>query len=127
MRTYTFTTTLSPMDDADLAANFKNMRRKFWIRQDLWIPEDVTVVFGKIKKHPTHGKPYIAYFNGSNKITIMPEMAHVYVAVHTALLHEMAHLYVAVKYQDDRRAAHGKTFHDEIDRLYALGAFRELI
>ena len=117
------------MEDSDLRRNFKMQRDKYWIKQGLWIPSDLIVVFEKIKRTEADiGKPrLVASYDGVKTIRIMPEMAYVYVAVHTALLHEMAHVYVAYRYRDCRRSGHGKTFHAEIDRLYALGAFRKLI
>jgi hypothetical protein len=116
------------MEDSDLVYNFKTLRRRYWIKQGLWLPE-VTVRFGKIKRSLSGvGKPpFIAHFNGNDKITLTPELAFIYVAAHTALLHEMAHLYIAVGYRNNRRCGHGETFNKEIDRLYALGAFRKLI
>ena len=131
MRTYTFTTTISPMDDSDLKYNFRKLRRRYWIRRGLWIPEDTTVVFEKIKKTKGDiGKPALLaeYDANNNIIRIIPFLKYVYVQAHTALLHEMAHLYVGVSTNwDGRKGKHGKTFNDEIDRLYALGAFRKLI
>ena len=125
VRTYTFTTTVSPMDDSDLARNFQTLRRRYWIRHGLWMPEDITVTFEKIKKKKRYtGKPaLIAEFDG-NKIRITPILKHVWVQAHTSLLHEMAHIYRVANFND---ASHGKGFKEEIDRLYALGAFRKLI
>ena len=144
MRTYTITTTISPMDDSDLLHNFKKMRRKYWIKRRLWIPEDVAVVFGKIKKtqfdigkppaiatcanRHVHGASLFAVSDPENKIIITSEIKHSYFAVHISLLHEIAHLYIGTSTNWDRRKdGHGKTFNKEIDRLYALGAFRKLI
>ncbi len=131
MRTYTFTTTISPMDDSDLKCNFRKLRRRYWIRRGLWIPEDTTVVFEKIKKTKGDiGKPALLaeYVPNENRIRVSPLLRHVWVQVHTTLLHEMAHLYIGVSTNwDGRKAKHGKTFNNEIDRLYALGAFRKLI
>jgi hypothetical protein len=129
MRTYTFTTTISPMDDADLAHNYKTMRRRFWIRHGLWIPEDVIVKFEKIRKRKEDiGKPDLLGECDYGIIRINPILRHVWVQVHTTLLHEMAHLYVRVLTNDDgRQRGHGERFNKEIDRLYALGAFRKLI
>jgi len=125
MRTYTFTTTVSPMDDSDLARNFKTLRRRYWIKHRLWIPEDVTVVFEKIKKTKLDiGKPPLIGQCDMRKIRISPILRHVWVQVHTTLLHEMAHLYRGINFNDFR---HSQGFRKEIDRLYALGAFRRLI
>jgi hypothetical protein len=47
---------------------------------------------------------------------------------HINLLHEMAHLYVGESTNwDGRFNGHGERYQKEIDRLYALGAFRKLI
>lgn len=129
MRTYTFTTTVSPMDDADLSSNFKKNRRRYWIRRGLWIPEDVIVRFERIKRTPSDiGKPPLLAECDFPIIRISPILRHVWVQVHTTLLHEMAHLYIGVSTNwSQRYKGHGKTFDKEIDRLYALGAFRKLI
>ena len=129
MRTYTFTTTVSPMDDSDLAANFKKMRRRYWTSKGLWIPDNVTVRFERIKRRPFDiGKPPLLAECDFPIIRISPILKHVWVQVHATLLHEMAHLYIGVSTRwDQRYNGHGKTFDKEIDRLYALGAFRKLI
>ena len=129
MRTYTFTTTVSPMDDADLARNFLILRRRYWSRHRLWIPKGEIVRFEKIKRTKRDiGKPSLLGECDGGIIRINPLLKHVWVQVHTTLLHEMAHLYVgcATKW-DQRHNNHGKKFQEEIDRLYALGAFRKLI
>jgi hypothetical protein len=47
---------------------------------------------------------------------------------HINLLHEMAHLYVGESTNwDGSFNGHGERYQKEIDRLYALGAFRKLI
>ena len=119
------------MDDADLKRNFKKWRERYWIRKGLWIPDDITVCFGKIKRLPSDiGKPApMAECDYENKrITILQDFKHCWCIVHISLLHEMAHLYIDVLTKGDRRHyGHGKTFNNEIDRLYALGAFRKLI
>ena len=129
-RTYTLKTGISPMDDDDLAYNFKKYRKKYWIRHNLWIPEHVKCTFRKIKLtefDAGKARP-VATLTEQCNIVITPEMAHIYCAAHTTLLHEMAHLYIrAITNSDGRFYGHGKMFNAEIDRLYALGAFRQLI
>jgi hypothetical protein len=117
------------MDDSDLAANFKKMRRRYWISKGLWIPDNVIVRFERIKRRPFDiGKPPLLAECDFPIIRISPILRHVWVQVHTTLLHEMAHLYIGVSTNwDQRYNGHGKTFDKEIDRLYALGAFRKLI
>jgi hypothetical protein len=118
------------MDDDDLAHNFKKYRKKFWIRKNLWIPDDTVCIFRKIKKTKFEaGEPSaVAMLTHSGKIILSPEIAHCYFAAHISLLHEMAHLYIRVATKNDGRFyGHGKMFKAEIDRLYALGAFRHLI
>jgi len=129
MRTYTFTTTISPMDDDDLAHNFLKMRRRYWINKGLYIPADVIVRFEKISRTKLdRGKPPFLGESYPGLIRISPILKHVWVQVHTTLLHEMAHLYVGeLTKWDGRYYGHGKMFNKEIDRLYALGAFRGLI
>ena len=129
MRTYTFTTTVSPMDDADLRHNFKKLRQRYWIRHGLWIPEGIAVRFEKIKKRQSDiGKPPKLAECDVDIIRINPILKHVWVQAHTTLLHEMAHLYIGFSTNwSQRYKGHGKTFDKEIDRLYALGAFRKFI
>lgn len=93
------------------------------------MPEDVTVVFQEIKRIPSDiGKPrcVATCFGKEKKIVIAPEIRHCYFAVHIALLHEMAHMYLEWS-TAFRHRGHGRIFNAEINRLYALGAFRELI
>jgi chitinase len=129
MRTYTFTTTVSPMDDTDLACNYKKMRRRFWTRHGLWIPPGEVVKFEKIRRTKQDiGKPPLLGECDGGIIRINPILKHVWVQAHTTLLHEMAHLYVGCSTNwDGRFNGHGERFNKEIDRLYALGAFRKLI
>lgn len=117
------------MDDADLMYNFKKFRRRYWIRSGLWIPEDTICKFTEIETGPQDNFPLLAECIGKfNKILITPELAYIYCAAHTALLHEMAHLYIGTSTNWNRNfEGHGKTFNAEIDRLYALGAFQKLI
>ena len=119
------------MDDADLMHNFHKLRRRYWIRCGLWIPDDITVCFGKIKRLPSDiGNPRLmaTFDHDANKITIAPDFKHCWCVVHISLLHEMAHLYIyGLTKGDQRYIGHGKTFDAEIDRLYSLGAFRKLI
>jgi hypothetical protein len=131
MLTHTITTIISPMNDADLRRNFKTLRRRYWIRHGLWIPDDVIVKFERIKRRKCDiGKPALLgeCDPDSNVIRIIPILRYVWVQAHTTLLHEMAHLSVRVlKRGDGRFRGHGESFNNEIDRLYALGAFRKLI
>ena len=128
---YTITTRFSPMNDADLAHNFKKMRRTFYTTKGLWIPADITCTFGKIKRNKSDiGKPApIASLDiEERRIILVPESAYFYLMAHINLLHEIAHLYVGTSTNwDQRYNGHGKIFEAEIDRLYALGAFRKLI
>jgi hypothetical protein len=128
---YTIETRLSPMHDSDLARNFKRMRRTFYTSKGLYIPADITCMFGKIKKNKCDiGKcdPIATLDIEERKIILVPESAYFYLVAHINLLHEMAHLYVGQSTNwDGRYNGHGKKFNDEIDRLYALGAFRKLI
>ena len=118
------------MDDDDLAHNFKKYREKYWIRKNLWIPERVKCTFRKIKAtefNAGKARP-VGELTAACNIVLIPELAHVYCAAHTTLLHEMAHLYIRyATLGDGRFYGHGKMFNAEIDRLYALGAFRQLI
>ena len=95
----------------------------------MWIPDNVIVRFERIKRRPFDiGKPPLLAECDFPIIRISPILKHVWVQVHTTLLHEMAHLYIGVSTRwDQRYNGHGKTFDKEIDRLYALGAFRKLI
>jgi hypothetical protein len=119
------------MDDADLAHNFIKFRRRYWIRHGLWIPkkEHISVTFEKIKKRPEDiGKPALLGECDGYTLRISPLLKHVWVQAHTTLLHEMAHLYIGVSTNwDCRFRGHGEKFKKEIDRLYSLGAFRQLI
>jgi hypothetical protein len=117
------------MDDADLQNNFKILRHRYWIRHNLYIPLDIIVRFEKIKKLKQDiGKPPLLGECDGNIIRISPLLKHVWVQAHTTLLHEMAHLRVNVSTNwDGRFRGHGERFNKEIDRLYALGAFRRLI
>ena len=103
---------------------------KYWIKHGLYLPEEIKVIFGNFKNRifkPGEQKPLADC--APNIIEISPEMKHLYFAVHITLLHEMAHLYIGFSKGWGRRyyAHGGKVFKDEIDRLYALGAFRKLI
>ena len=113
------------MDDKDLAHNFQRNRTRYWIRKGLSLPQ-VAAVFDKITMPRDIGKPapVATFMPWDMKIVIIPAMRHLYFAVHITLLHEMAHVYLEL---ERGYVGHGKPFQREIDRLYALGAFRKLI
>ena len=121
------------MDDSDLAHNFKKLRNRYWIRHNLWIPADITCTFEKIRRTRNEvskgvRRPLASCDIEDRKIRLIPESAYFYMAAHINLLHEMAHLYIGEATNwDERYFGHGKRFKAEIDRLYALGAFRTLI
>jgi len=119
-------TTISPMDDDDLSHNFKKYRNKYWTKHGLYLPEHGIVKFGKIEKSKIkggNGDIVACHYSGVNyfRIVISEEHKFLYFAAKISLLHEMAHLYL------EGRGKHGPRFKREIDRLYALGAFRTLI
>jgi hypothetical protein len=117
------------MNDDDLKWNYKKYRRKYWIRESLWIPEDIPVVFGKLSRMKLT-KEFAGYIAQSNDkiIRLDPILKHVWPQAMSCLLHEMGHLYVGVSTNWDlRKCQHGKTFQKEMDRLYNLRAFRDLI
>ena len=118
------------MDNYDLQHNYQGYRMKYWIKHGLYLPEKMRVIFGTFKNcifRPGQEDPLAICT--PNVIEISPEMKHLYFAVHITLLHEMSHLYIgSSKGWSQKFSAHGsKAFRAEIDRLYALGAFRKLI
>lgn len=127
MRTYRFQTTWSPMDDDDLQNNFVRMRKKYWIKRGLWIPENVKTVFRHIRDTTVwqnHPCGQLDTLRRGYKIVVSPPLAFIYCVAHITLLHEMAHLYRIANFNDH---SHGDGFKKEIDRLYAADAFRKLI
>jgi hypothetical protein len=129
MKNYTFTTHIPPLSDDDLKWNYEKYRRKYWIREGLLFPEDITVIFGKMHKGKSRKEDFCAIAQSNDKIIILdPILKHVWDKAVLCLLHEMAHIYTGSSTNWDlRKRGHGKTFQNEINRLYALGAFRELI
>jgi hypothetical protein len=135
MKTHMLTSTRSPMNDADLRDNFNKMRYRYWTSKGLFIPAGIDVVFRDIKKRDKYGTRCVGSLTYEPSpcktwvrptIGVCPEHKFLYFAAKLTLLHEMAHLYVDYNF-DRRHYGHGKTFYAEIDRLYSLGAFRELI
>jgi hypothetical protein len=64
-----------------------------------------------------------ALIDGDNiRIRINPLYAHDWNTIDIALLHEMAHIKLWPE-----KVPHGRRFHTEIARLFALGAYRRLL
>lgn len=96
---------------ASLKRQLNRFNRK-WFNGEL--PEDVNIIWAPVDG--AHG----CTWPGEKLIHMDPPLqAHVnYRAI--VLLHEMAHLKCP-------RAGHGAVFQAEIDRLYAIGAYRGLL
>lgn len=56
------------------------------------------------------------------RLRVNPLYAHDWNTIDVGLLHEMAHIFIY-----PRGKKHTKAFHDEIDRLYSLGAYKGLL
>lgn len=124
----------SPMDDSDLLWTFKKYRRIYYVKYGLPMPADVEVSFCDFADwRPVVDEDAIpeacaTSADGQYQINIKPYLAHLYSATKAALLHEMAHISIDLRPNfDRRRRGHGKTFDDEIDRLYSLGAYRKIL
>lgn len=124
--------TPSPMDDTDLAFNFKAFRRRYYTRHGLEMPADVTLSFHPIEEWRVGkegaGLPEACLRDEEGHFTIhlQPYLAVVYSSAKIAILHEMAHIRAKV-ITGNRRTHHGPLFQAEIDRLYRLGAYRKLL
>ena len=112
---------IDPMDDEDLLWNMKRFRSNYWTRYGLFVPSNLRVRFADPKPGEFDVEGFCDFDCYPIEIRILPILRHAYSSAKIVLLHEMAHAHLG------RKAAHGPRFKAEIDRLYSLGAYRELL
>jgi hypothetical protein len=88
---------------------FRYYNKKYWNNE---LPDDTVLLWAPLTD--AHGEARVKEIRLDPGLQLFPKFMRI------ILLHEMAHL-------RNLRWHHGKKFQNEIDRLYAAGAFRGLI
>jgi predicted SprT family Zn-dependent metalloprotease len=114
---------LNPYTNDELKDVYEHYRKKYF-GSDIPPVEEICVKYSW--EYLTAGdEAFLEIHQPIFHIHLRPGLKYFYSSTNLAVLHEQAHLKCYLK--DKRSKGHGKLWRKEIDRLYSLGAFYDLI
>jgi hypothetical protein len=107
--------------DRQLKNQFASFNRKYF---GGLLPENTVLIYEPVPKCDGVTCPVFEVADGCFEIKIDPALKGSPCYWRIVLLHEMAHVAVWPRHPKHQ---HGKTFRDEISRLFAMGAYTKLL